>query len=70
MQPQKKIFVYKQINRTLSLELLYLADMFINKPKTELSVFLYRLVSNTGIINNSFRRNVPTRAKKTPSSDF
>ena len=38
MKSVKKFFVSK---RKLSLALLYLADMLINKPKTKLNVFNY-----------------------------
>ena len=59
----KKFFVFKC---KLSLALLYLAGMFINKLKTKLNGFFYRMVSNTERIHNPFWRNVPAGTKQMP----
>ena len=51
----------------LSLALLYLVDLFINKLKTKSNNLFYRMSLNTKRIHNSFRRNFPARAKQMPS---
>ena len=48
----KKFFVYK-CKLSLSLALLYLVDLFINKLKTINNLF-YRIILNTNRIHNSF----------------
>ena len=66
IKPVKKFFVYK-CKLSLSLALLYLVDLFINKLKTKFNNLFYRIISNTNRIHNSFWRNFPARAKQTPS---
>ena len=61
MKLVKQFFVYKC---KLSLALLYLADMFINKLKTKFNSLLYRMVLNTKRIHNSCLRNFPARGKQ------
>ena len=63
---EKKVFVYK-CKLTLSLALLYLVNLFINKPKTKFNNLFYRMILYTKIIHNSFWRNFPARAKQMPS---
>ena len=62
----EKFFVYK-CKLSLSLALLYLVDLLINKLKTKFNNLFYRTILNTKRIHNSFWRNVPARAKQTPS---
>ena len=66
IKPVKKFFVYK-CKFSLSLGLLYLVDLFINKLKTKFNNPFYRMILNRKRINNSFLKNVPARAKKMPS---
>ena len=66
IKPVKKFFVYK-CKLSLSLTLLYLVDLFINKLKTKFNNLFYRMILNTKRIHNSFWRNFPARAKQTPS---
>ena len=66
MKPVKRFFVYK-CKLSLSLALLYLADMFINKLKTKFNSLFYRMILNTKRIYHSFRRNFPAIAKHMPS---
>ena len=66
MKPVKKFFVYK-CKLSLSLALLYLVDLFINKLKTKFNNLFYRIILNTNRIHNSFWRNFPARAKQSPS---
>ena len=66
MKPVKRFFVYK-CKLSLSLALLYLADMFINKLKTKFNSLFYGMILNTKRIFNSFRRNFPAIAKQMPS---
>ena len=49
----KKFFVYK-CKLSLSLALLYLVDLFINKLKTKFNNIFYRIILNTNRIHNSF----------------
>ena len=63
------IVVYK-CKLSLSLALLYLVDLFINKLKTKFNNLFYRIILNTNRIHNSFWRNFPARAKQTPSKFF
>ena len=53
----------------LSLALLYLVNLFINKLQTEFNNLFYRMILhvNTKRIHNSFRRNFFARAKQMPS---
>ena len=53
IKPVKKFFVYKCKLR-LSLVLLYLVDLFINKLKTKFNRLFYRMILNTQRIHNSF----------------
>ena len=62
----EKVFVYK-CKLSLSLALLYLVDLFINKLKTKFNNLFYRMILNTKRIHNSFWRNFPARAKQMPS---
>ena len=62
----KRFFVYKCKLR-LSLALLYVVDLFINKLKTKFNNLLYRMILNTKRIHNSFWTNFPARAKQMPS---
>ena len=64
LKPVKKFFVYK-CKLSLSLELPYLVDLFINNFKTKCNNYnlFYRMI----LIHNSFWRNFPARAKQTPS---
>ena len=62
----KKFFVYK-CKLSVSLALLYLVDLFINKLKTKFNNLFYRMILNTKRIHNSFWRNFPARAKQMPS---
>ena len=62
----EKFFVYKS-KLSLSFALLYLVELFINKLKTKFNNLFYRTILNTKRIHNSFWRNVPARAKQTPS---
>ena len=62
----EKFFVYK-CKWSLSLALPYLVDLFINMLKTKFNNLFYRTILNTKRIHNSFWRNVPARAKQTPS---
>ena len=64
MKPVKNVFVYKC---KLSLALLYVAELFINKLKTKFNSFFSRMVLNAKRIHNSFCRNFPGRAKQMPS---
>ena len=57
MKPVKKFFVYKY---KFSVALLYLADMFINKLKTEFNIFFRMFLSTKRI-------RFPTIAKQMPS---
>ena len=47
------VFFYK-CKLSLSLALLYLGDLFINKLKTKLNNLFYRMILNTKRIHNSF----------------
>ena len=62
----KKFFVYKS-KLSLSLVLLYLVDLFINKLKTKFHNLFYRMILNTKRIHNSYGRNFHARAKQMPS---
>ena len=53
IKPVKKFFVYK-CKLSLSLALLYLVDLFINKLKTKFNNLFYRIILNTKRIHNSF----------------
>ena len=53
IKPAKKFFVYK-CKLSLSLALLYLVDLFINKLKTKFNNLFYRIILNTNRIHNSF----------------
>ena len=53
IKPVKKFFVYK-CKLSLSLALLYLVDLFINKLKTKFNNLFYRMILNTKRIHNSF----------------
>ena len=53
IKPVKKFFVYK-CKLSLSLALLYLVDLFINKLKTKFNNIFYRIILNTKRIHNSF----------------
>ena len=66
MKPVKKFFVYK-CKLSLSLALLYLVDLVINKLKAKYNDLFYRMILNTKRIVNSFWRNFPVRAKQMPS---
>ena len=65
IKPVKKFFVYK-CKLSLSLALLYLVDLFINRLKMKFNNLFYRMILNTKIIHNSFWRNFPARAKQMP----
>ena len=62
----EKVFCL-QMQIKLSLALLYLVDLFINKLKTKFNNLFYRMILNTKRIHNSFWRNFPARAKQMPS---
>ena len=49
----EKVFVYK-CKLSLSLALLYLVDLFINKRKTKFNNLFYKMILNTKRIHNSF----------------
>ena len=49
----KKFFVYK-CKLSLSLALLYLVDLFINKLKTKFNNLFYRMILNAKRIHSSF----------------
>ena len=66
IKPVKKFFVYK-CKLSLSLALLCLVDLFINKLKTKFNNLFYRMILNTKRIHNSFWGNFPARAKQMPS---
>ena len=66
MKPVKKIFVYKR-KLSLSLRLLYLVDLFINKLKTKFNNPFYKMILNTKTIDNSFWENFRARAKQMSS---
>ena len=53
IKPVKKFFVYK-CKLSLSLALLFLVDLFINKFKTKLNNLFYEIILNTKIMPNSF----------------
>ena len=53
IKPVKKFFVYK-CKLSLSLALLFLVDLFINKFKTKLNNLFYEIILNTKIMHNSF----------------
>ena len=53
INPVKKFFVYK-CKLSLSVALLYLVDLFINKLKTKFNNLFYRIILNTNRIHNSF----------------
>ena len=53
IKPVKKFFIYK-CKLSLSLGLLYLVDLFINKLKTTFNNLFYRMILNTKRIHNSF----------------
>ena len=53
MKPVKKFFVYK-CKLSLSLALLYLVDLFINKLKTKFNNLFYTTILNTKRIHNFF----------------
>ena len=62
----EKFFLYK-CKLSLSLALLYLVDLFINKLKTKLNNLFYRMIFNRKRLHNFFWRNFPARAKQMPS---
>ena len=51
IKPVQKFFVYKC---KLSLALLYLVDLFINKLKTKFNNLFYRMILNTTRIHNYY----------------
>ena len=53
IKPVKTFFVYK-CKLSLSLALLYLVDLFINKLKTKFNNLFYRMILSTKRIHNSF----------------
>ena len=53
IKPVKKFFVYK-CKLSLSLALLYLVDLFINKLRTKFNNPFYRMILNTKRTHNSF----------------
>ena len=53
IKPMKKLFVYK-CKLSLSLALLFLVDLYINKCKNKLNNLFYEIILNTKIIHNSF----------------
>ena len=53
IKPVKKFFVHK-CKLSLSLALLYLVDLFINKLKTKFNNLFYTMILNTKRILNSF----------------
>ena len=52
---------------SLTLALLYLFDLFINKLKTKFNSLFYGMTLNTKRIHNSFWRNFSAKAKQMPS---
>ena len=60
----KKFFVYK-CKLSLSLVLLYMIDLFINKLKTKFNnFFFYRMILSTKRIHNSFEEISPQELNK------
>ena len=64
---RRKSFVVYKCKLSLSLALLFLVDLFINKLKTKSNNPFYRMILNTKRIHNSFWGNFPARAKQMPS---
>ena len=63
IKPVKTFFVYK-CKFSLSLSLLYLVDLFINKLKTKFDNLFYRMILNTKRIHNSFEEISPQELDK------
>ena len=57
----KKFFVYK-CKLSVSLALLNLVDLFINKLKTKFHNLFYRMILNTKRIFNSFLKKLPRKS--------
>ena len=68
-ETDEKVFCL-QYKLSVSLALLYSAELFINKLKTKFNSFFYRMVLNTKRIHNSFWQNFPERAQQLPSRDL
>ena len=65
IKPVKKFFVY-WCKLSLSLSLLYLVDLFINKLQTKFDNLFYRMIKNSQLV----WRNFPARARKMPSKVY
>ena len=50
----EKVFCLQMQIKLISLSLLYLVDLFINKLKNKFNNLLYRIILNTKRIHNSF----------------
>ena len=50
----EKVFCLQMQIKLISLALLYLVELFINKLKTEFNNLVYRIILNTKRIHNSF----------------
>ena len=61
MKPVKKIFVYK-CKLSLSLALVYVVDLFINKLNTEFNNLFYRMFFSTKRNHNSFLKKIPCKS--------
>ena len=63
MKPVKKFFVYK-CKLSLSLALLFLVDLFINKLKTRFNNHFYRIILNTKKFTTPFEEISPQELNK------
>ena len=61
MKPVKKFFVYK-CKLSLSLALVYVVDLFINKLNTEFNNLFYRMFFSTKRNHNAFLKNIPCKS--------
>ena len=67
MKPLKKFFVYK-CKLSLSLALLYLVELFINKLKTKFNNPFYRMIINKKKNSQLLLKKFPARAKPASKS--
>ena len=61
MKPVKKFFVYK-CKLSLSLALVYVVDLFINKLNTEFNNLFYRMFFRTKRNHNAFLKKFPCKS--------
>ena len=61
MKPVKKFFVYK-CKLSLSLALVYVVDLFINKLNTEFNNLFYRMFFSTKRNHNAFLKKFPCKS--------